>query len=227
MIDVLQKARVHLRLPSQHGLKGLRHLVPCRNLFVACCQLAVRRYDAELLLTSKGFFAELVPALIELALVLVGPFLRHMVRRMGCSGCKIHEERFVRRQRLLLRDPVSRLIRHVLHQVVALFRCLFGLDWGRAFVKRWVPLARLASDEAIEILEATASRWPSVERPNRARLPYRHLVTLTELRCGIAVELEGSRQGRDSVRQDRVVTRSGGSNLGNPAHPDRVMVASG
>ena len=46
-------------------------------------QLGVRGDDAELLLAREGLLAQLVPALIELALVLVDPLLRHVVRRVA------------------------------------------------------------------------------------------------------------------------------------------------
>src|SRR5215469_14696175 len=73
MIGVLHEARIHLHLPPQNGLELLRHLVPRRDVLVACGQLAVLWDDPELLLPGKGLFAQLVPPCVELALVLVGP----------------------------------------------------------------------------------------------------------------------------------------------------------
>ena len=103
VVGVLQEARVDLHLPAQHGLERLRHLVPGRDLLVARGELAVRRDDAQLLLPGEGLLAQLVPALVELALVLVGPLLRHVVRRVGGAGREVDEERLVGRERLLLR----------------------------------------------------------------------------------------------------------------------------
>ena len=118
----------------------------------------------------------------------------HMVRRVGRAGREIDEERLVRRQRLLLRYPGHGLVGHVLHEVIALFGRLLGFDRRGAFVQRRVPLVRLAADEPVEILEAAAARRPCVERPDRAGFPHRHFVTLAELRRGVAVELQRSRQ---------------------------------
>jgi len=42
--------------------------------------------DAELLLTRERLFAQLVPALIELALVFIALFFRHLVRCMRRAG---------------------------------------------------------------------------------------------------------------------------------------------
>ena len=51
-------------------------------------EFCARGNNAELDLASKGLFAELVPALVKLALVLGDPFLRNVVRRVGCAGAK-------------------------------------------------------------------------------------------------------------------------------------------
>ena len=176
---------------------------------------------------AKRLFAQLVPALVELALVLVGPLLGHVVRRVGRAGREVDEERLVGCQRLLLRDPGHRLVGHVLHEVVALFGRLLRLDRRGAFVQRRVPLVRLAADEAVEVLEAAAARGPGVERSDRARLPHRHFVALAELRRGVAVELQRPRERRHGVGQHRAVARRAGGDLGDAAHAGGVVVAPG
>ena len=133
---------------------------------------------------------------VELALVLVGPLLRHVVRRVCGAGREVDEERLVGDQRLLLADPADGLVGHVLHEVVALFGRLLDLDRRRALVQRGIPLVRLAADEAVEVLEAAAAGRPGVEGPRRAGLPHRHLVALAELRRGIAIQLQRLRQRR-------------------------------
>ena len=165
--------------------------------------------------------------LIELALVLVGPLLGHVVRRVGRAGREVDEERLVRGERLLLRDPLHRLVGHVVHQVVALLGRLLRLDRRGALIQRRVPLVGLAADEAVEVLEAAAARGPGIERPGRARLPHRHFVALAELRGGIAVELERLRQRRHGVGQHRAVARRAGGDLGDAAHAGGVVVAPG
>ena len=150
----------------------------------------------------------------------------HVMRRVGRPGREVDEERLVRHQRLLLADPLDRPVGHVLGEVVALLRGLVGLDRRRPLVDRGVVLVGLAADEAVEVLEAAAAARPRVERAERARLPHRHLVTLAELRRRVAVELQRLRQRRARVRADRVVARRRGRDLGDPAHPDRVVVAA-
>src|SRR6266496_1567840 len=108
--------------------------------------------------------------------------------------------------------------------MVTLLRRLLRLDRGRALVEGRVVLVCLAADEAVEILEAAAAARPRVEGPEWARLPHRHLVTLPELRGRIAVQLQRLRQRRARVRTDRVVPRRRRRDLGDPAHPDGVVV---
>ena len=168
---------------SQAGISG------CRG--VSC---AIRRDDAEFLLPCEGLLAQLVPALVELALVLVGPFLRHVMRRVRRAGREVGEEWLVGHERLLLPDPLDRLGGQILRQVIALLRCLLRLDWSRAFVECWIPLVGLAADEAIKVLEAAAAAGPGIERAHGARLPDRYFVALAELRRRVAVELQSPRQ---------------------------------
>ncbi len=190
-------------------------------------QLGLRRDHAQLLLAREALLAQRVPALVELPLVLVRPLDRHVVRRVRGARGEVGEERLVRHQRLLLADPGDRAVRHVLGEVVALLRRAVRLHGHRAVVDRRRVLVRLAADEAVEVLEAAAAAGPSVERAQRARLPDRHLVALAELRRRVAVQLErlGQRGGR--VRPDRVVAGRRRGDLGDPAHPDRVVIATG
>ena len=192
---------------------------------VARRQLRVRRDDAELLLAREGPLAQRVPAVVELARVLVRPLRRHVVRRVRRTGREVGEERLVGHERLLLVHPGDRLVGHVAHEVVALLGRAIRLDRRRPLVERRVVLVRLAADEAVEVLEAAARR-PVVERPHRARLPDRHLVALAELRGRVPVELEDLRQRRARVRAHRVVARRGRRDLRDPAHADRVVVAT-
>ena len=146
--------------------------------------------------------------------------------RVRRAGREVDEERLVRHQRLLLLDPVDRLVGHVLGEVVALLRRLRLLDRHRVAVDRGRVLVRLAADEAVEVLEARARR-PRVERAHRARLPDGHLVALAELRGRVAVQLQRLGERRARVRADRVVARRRGRDLGDAAHADRVVVPSG
>src|SRR5262249_41396705 len=129
-------------------------------------------------------------------------------------------------QRLLLTNPGDCFVGHVSHEVIALVRGLVGLDRNGPLVKRGVPLICFTADEPIEIFESATAGGPCIERTGRTRLPYRHLVTLTELGCGIAVQLQEFRERRAGVRAHRVVSRRRRGDLGDATHADSVMIAT-
>ena len=93
----------------------------------------------------------------ELTLVLVRPFLGHVVRSVRGAGREIHEEGLVGHERLLCPDPVDGVISQVLGEVVALLGRLLGLDRVETLIEGGVPLIVLASDEAVEVLETASA----------------------------------------------------------------------
>ena len=130
-------------------------------------EVGVGRDDAQLLLPGEGALALFVPAVDELALVLLDPLLGHVVRGVRRAGREVHEERLVWHQCLLRAHPVDSVVGEVLGEVVALLGGLGRLDRRRALVERRVPLVVLAADEAVEVLEPRAGR-PHVKRAHRA-----------------------------------------------------------
>ena len=108
-IRVFAEAGVDFHQAQLKGALGFGNAVPRRHGRVARGQFGVGRNPAELFLAGEDFFAELVPALVELAFVFVGPFLEDMVRTMDAAGRPIHEERFVRREGTMLLQPGDRL----------------------------------------------------------------------------------------------------------------------
>ena len=150
-VGVLEEPGVDLHLPLQHRLQRVVHLVPGRDRRPAGRQLRVRGTTPSCLLPREGRLALGVPAIGELAGVLVRPLQRHVVRGVGRAGREVHEERLVRRQRLLGRDPVDRAVGQVLGEVVALLGGRLRLDRGGAVVEGRVVLVVLAADEAVEV----------------------------------------------------------------------------
>ena len=78
------------RPPSggEYRLELLGHVVPGRDLLVALRQLGVRRDHAQFLLSGEGLLAQRVPALVERALVLVGPLGRTWCGAWVAPGAK-------------------------------------------------------------------------------------------------------------------------------------------
>ena len=76
MIGVFEEAGVNFHLARKHRLHRRGDGVPGRDLGMARSELTILGDHPEFLLARESFLAQLVPALVEFALVLVGPFLR-------------------------------------------------------------------------------------------------------------------------------------------------------
>ena len=109
MVGVLEESGVDLHLTAKIG-RMFSGVSSQAGISRTRGQLGILGDHAELLLTREDLFAQLVPALIELALVLVGPLLRHVVRRVAGAGREVDEERLVGHQRLLLRVQLIALL---------------------------------------------------------------------------------------------------------------------
>ena len=107
-----------LHQPRRDLLLVRRQRVPGGNFGGPRRQLRIGRNDAQLQLALKRLLAVLVPALVELALELVDPGLRDVVRRMRRAGRVVDEERPVGRRRLLLVDIFDRLVGQIFVQRV-------------------------------------------------------------------------------------------------------------
>ena len=96
-------------------------LLPGGQRFRPRRELGVGRNPAQLLLPREDALAHGVPAIVELAFVLVSPLLEDVVRAVDAARRPVHQERLVgRRRALLLRIQAMPLVRHVLGQVVFL-----------------------------------------------------------------------------------------------------------
>ena len=188
MVGVGRVAGKHFRLAGIEFLLQERKRVPLRQRIRPRGELGVRRDHAEPLLVGEDLLAQLLPAHVELALELVDPLLRRLVRRVGAAGHVIDEERLVGRRCVQAVHVADRLVRHVGGEVVA------GLadprkDLGVIAEQVGRPLVGLAAHEAVEVLEAHA-RWPLIEGTGRAVLKRRGVVVLAEPRRGVAVLLQ-------------------------------------
>ena len=152
VVAVFAKAGVDFHLAGKEFFLVGGQLVPVLDRLWFGSQLRTGRNHAERDLPRQRLFAHLVPAAVKLTFVLGDPFLRHMMRRVRGAGREVHEEWFVRRQRLLKLHPGDRVVGHVGHEVVA--GIVRRLDPVQAFVEAWRPLVGLAADEAVELVEA-------------------------------------------------------------------------
>src|SRR5271169_6549701 len=170
VVGIFHEPRVNFHLAGEHWLKRGWHFIPCRDFLVPHRELTVLRNDTQLFLTSKGLFAQLIPALVKLTLVLIRPVLRDVVRGVCGARCEVDEEWFVGNERFLLPNPVHGLVGHVFHKVIALFGRLLWLDRYSAFIERRIPLVRFAADEPVEIFESASAGRPGIEGTGRTGL---------------------------------------------------------
>ena len=147
------------------------------------------------------------------------------MRRVRAAGGVVDEERFLRIDLVEHFDVRDRVVGHGRGEVP--FRIAdVGIDRRGLAEQVRLPLAGVAADEAVEVIEAHADR-PAVERPGLARLERRHVVVLAEPRGGVAVVLEDAADGRAVFADDAVVAGKARGYFGDHAETRRVVVAAG
>src|SRR6478752_7221857 len=104
-IRVLAEPGEDLHLTAKQLLLVSRELVPILDGFWLRSEFRPRRHNTQLDLPGQGFFAELVPPSIKLALILRDPFFRDMMGGMRGTRGEVEEERLPRRERLLIAHP--------------------------------------------------------------------------------------------------------------------------
>ena len=229
VIGVLRESRVHLHLARVERLQRVGDVIPRGEGVGAWCQLRVGRHDAQRLLTRERLLPELVPALVELALVLLSPGLRHVVRGVAAPRREVDEERLVCVLRADAVQPLERLVRHRIREVVGVLfvvEPLRGADHLLVLDQARVPLPGVASQEAVEVVEPPAVR-PAVERACRALLPVRRQVPLPERRGAVPVVAQDAGQRRAVPRQARRVAGEPTSELTDRAETHGVVVPAG
>ncbi len=142
-------------------------------------ELRILRNPAHGFSAGEGALAIFVPAIVELAFVLVGPLFKNLVRTVCGPGCPVHKERLIRLVGILFAKPLDGILRDVLGEVVAL-GLLFG-DLGSVARQGRFVLRSLASKESVEILEPITGR-PIIKRPLRGDLVFGSVVPLAPRR---------------------------------------------
>ncbi len=203
-----------------------RQRVPYRHIRVVRRQLGAWRDDAHLELALVDDLAVLVPTHVELALVLIGPLLGHVVRGMAGARGVVQEEGLVRRVDLRILDELDGLVGQVDAQVVALLRRLGLLDLVVVVGQLRIPLVGFAAQEAVETLEAAPER-PAVVGPGRCRVFGRRQVPLPDAEGVVALLQQHLAEHAPVEGQDAVVAGVAGGGLGDRGQADRVVVAPG
>src|SRR5262245_62448677 len=107
--------------------------------------------------------------------------------------------------------------------MITLFGALGGLDRRRVLEQNRIVLVGLATDEAVEVVEAQSLR-PTVEGTGDAALPVGRVVVLAEPRCGVTVVLQDRPDGGRTAGNHVVVDGVGRSTFSAESNPRGVVV---
>ena len=117
VVGVLRVAGVGLHLAGVERLQFVRHVLPGGERLVALGQLSIRGDHSKLLLPGEGLPRSLSQPWSNLPLYR-RPFLGHVMRRVAAARGEVGEERLGRVLRPDPVQPLDRLVRHVVGQVV-------------------------------------------------------------------------------------------------------------
>ncbi len=148
---------------------------------------------------------------------------------MAAARREVGEERLLRVLGAHAVEPLDRLVGHGIREVVGVFLVVElrrRADDLLVLRQARVPLAGVAAEEAVEVVEAPAVR-PAVEGPGRALLAVGRQVPLPEGGRAVAVVAEDARQRSAVPRQRRGVAREPARELADRAEAHGVVVPPG
>src|SRR5260370_443343 len=227
VVGVSEIRAVHVSLLDKEFLLFPIERVPFRQAVRPRGQLRVLGHDAEFLLVGEDGVADFVPAAIEEVHVanLLHPLRRRMMWGVRTARRVIDKEWYGFRDFLELLHVMDRIVSHGGCQIPTGLP-LKRIDGCRVAKQVRLPLASVAADEPVEILETHTDR-PLVKRPSLARLIKWRVVVLAEPRGRVTVLLENLTNRSAIPLDDRIVTRESSRPFAHDAKAGYVMVASG
>ena len=226
MVHVLAEAGEHLHHSRIEFALVRRQLRPFLNVRIVARELGVFGHDAELFLPREHLLAIDVPALVELALVFVRPFLRDVMGRMVRARREIEEERLVGSDLLQVGDEADRLVGEIRREVIAFLRSFRRLDLMIVVDEVGIILVGVAAEEAVVALEAAPER-PAVVGAGGADLLGRRQVPLADAIGGVALLQQHVRQKAVLERDRAIAAGIAGRSLGDAGHRVGMMIAAG
>ncbi len=196
----VEESGEHLHHAGVEPALVIGELVPLLHIGVVPRQHGILGDDAQFLLPCEHLFAVGVPSVVELSLVLVGPFLGYLVGRVIGTRREVEEERLFGRDLFEIGDELDGLIGQIDGEVVALLGCTRRLYLMVVEDQVGVVLMRVAAEEAVVAIEAATKR-PAVVGPRCTDLFRRRQMPFTDAEGGIAV-------GEQHLGQETVLERN-------------------
>ncbi len=204
----------------------LWNAVPRRHRRIARRELGFLRNPSLLFRPREHALTIFVPAVVELAFVLVGPLLHDVVRSMDGAARPVHVEGLVGLEGFMPAQPPDRIVGKIFAQVIALLARAGRSDVGGVTNQVGLVLRRFAAEKTIEVIEAVASR-PAIEGARRGCLFGRRVVPFAPRACGIAVVPKHLRGGRTALGHDPGVPVPVVRHLPDLSGPDTMVVPPG
>ena len=225
-VGVGQEAGEDLLLAGQHAPLLAREVGPGLHPLRPLGQHGALGHHTRGKLAVEQLGAPDVPSLVEHAPVGVDPLGRHVVRGMHGAEGEVQEEGLAGRPLLLVLHHADRLIGQVLAEVVALLGPAGRLDVVVVADEIGGPMVRVPLQEPVVALEAEAER-PGREGAGGRALPAGGEVPLADGHRRVAgVAQETGERGR-RLGESGVVAGEAQRDVGQEAHPHRVVVAPG
>ena len=204
----------------------LGDVVPRLHSLVTVGELTVLWDPALVLRALEDPLPVGIPAIIELPGVTVGPLLHDVVWAMQAAAGPIHEERPIGLERLVVAQPVDRILGQVLREVIALLGRLRRPHHRRVAHQMGLVLRSLTGQEAVEILESQ-SRGPVLEWAGRRGVFRRGVVPLAPRARAVPEILEHFGHQRTAARDTSGVTVPVVGQLGDLPVADLMVIAPG
>mmetsp|Transcript_87867 Transcript_87867/g.155791 ORF Transcript_87867/g.155791 Transcript_87867/m.155791 type:complete len:334 (+) Transcript_87867:1229-2230(+) len=188
-IGMFQESSVDFHQTQLEGFVlfcNFRPLVHCVGNWRKLC----RCWDpSHCFLLLEGDIPHLLPAHVELTLVLVRPLGEDVVWAMRSTWSKVDEERTIWSETPIHLDELHSLVCEIFSEVIAFFRSSRRLNSVCVLIQAWLPLGSFTRQKTIKVAEPQAS-WVLVERTRLQKVTDRCVVPLAERSCIVSIALQ-------------------------------------
>jgi hypothetical protein len=225
-VGVRQEAGERLHVAREHQPFVVVQRVPRRHPIRTRRQLGVRREEAARLLAGERLVAPRVPAAVEPPPVPLDERGRRLVGGVAGARREVQEPWLVDVDVAQVLDELDGPVGQILGEVVAVVEARRRVDVVVVGDERGRELVGLATEEAVEALEAATDR-PAVAPSTEVLLVLRREVPLADRVRRVPVRRQHRREEPARARDAGVVAREAARQFDDATHAARVVVATG